>query len=171
MRPREYDVRRVLPDEWQELRRLRLRALTEDATAFGDTLEKARARTDDEWRRYAHDGGRSVTFVAVSGGRFVGMSRGRVLEGGEAGLYGMWVAPNARRGGVGRRLVLAVLDWARTQGVARVLLDVAEERPAARALYAACGFVPTGRRAPCESHLEVMELEMACSLGGGTPHA
>jgi ribosomal protein S18 acetylase RimI-like enzyme len=165
MPPSNVDVHSVRPDEWRELRDLRLRALTEDVTAFGDTLEKARARGDDEWRRYADDGERLVTFVATRDAKFVGMSRGRVLEGADAGLYGMWVAPTARRGGVGRRLVVAVLDWARTQGVARVVLDVAEERPAARALYAACGFVETGRSAPCESHAEVMELEMACALG------
>ena len=156
-----FDVRPVRAEEWQALRDLRLRALTEDVTAFGDTLEKAHARTDDEWRRYAHDGPASVTFVATIGGRFVGMSRGRVLDGGDAGLFGMWVAPEARRRGAGRRLVVAVVDWARERGVARVLLDVAEERPPARALYASCGFVETGRRAPCESHEEVMEREMA----------
>ena len=165
MRPRDAGVRAVRPDEWQALRDLRLRALTEDVTAFGSTLEIARTRTDDDWRRYADDGEKSVTFVAVSGARFVGMARGRVLDDGDAGLFGMWVAPNARRGGAGRRLVLAVLDWARTQGVLRVVLDVAEERAPARALYAACGFVETGRSAPCESHPEVMECEMACPLG------
>jgi ribosomal protein S18 acetylase RimI-like enzyme len=164
MRADSVEVRAVRPDEWQSLRELRLRALTEDATAFGQTLEKARARNDDDWRRYAHDGERSVTFVGVAAGGFVGMSRGRVLEGGDAGLYGMWVAPGARRGGVGRRLVVAVLEWARTQGVARVVLDVAEERPAARALYASCGFRDTGVRRPNDAYPDVLELEMACAL-------
>lgn len=168
MRRVEFDVRPVRPDEWQALRKLRLRALTEDATAFGDTLEKARARGDDDWRRYAHDGAASVTFVAVRGGAFVGMARGRVIEGGDAGLYGMWVSPNARRAGVGRRLVLTVLEWARTQPVARVVLEVAEDRAAPRALYAACGFRETGGRRPNESHANVVEVEMECVLGGGS---
>ena len=158
------DVRVVRPGEWQALRELRLRALTEDVTAFGDTLEKARARTDDDWRRYADDGKPSVTFVAALDGRFVGMSRGRVLGGGDAGLFGMWVAPEVRRTGTGRRLVTSVLDWARTHRVARVLLDVADERAPARALYASCGFVETGRSAPCEAHPGVIEREMACAV-------
>ena len=160
----EIGVRRVLPEEWQALRDLRLRALTEDATAFGDTLEKASARVDDDWRRYAHDGEPAVTFVAVKSGRLCGMARGRVIDGGDAGLYGMWVAPNARRRGVGRNLVLAVLEWARTQPVTRVVLEVAEERAAPRALYAACGFRDTGVRRPNESHPNVVEIQMACAL-------
>ena len=158
-------VRPVRADEWRELRALRLRALTEDATAFGDTREKALARTDDDWRRYAFDGEDSVTFVAVEDGAFVGMSRGRVLKDGDAGLFGMWVAPEARRLGLGRRLVGDVVAWARTKGVARVLLEVAEDRPAPCGLYAACGFVPTGGRRPNEAHPGVTELEMAYVFG------
>lgn len=160
------DVRAVRADEWPALRDLRLRALAEDATAFGDTLAKASARTDDEWRRYADDGASAVTFVAVDAGRFVGMSRGRVLDGGpDAGLFGMWVAPEARQRGAGRRLVFAVLDWARAKGAARVVLEVAEKRAAARGLYAACGFVETGATRPNESWPGVVELEMACGFG------
>jgi ribosomal protein S18 acetylase RimI-like enzyme len=154
------DLRTVRADEWKALRDLRLRALREDVTAFGDTVEKALARTDDDWRRYAYDGDASVTFVAVADRRFVGMSRGRVL-GEDAGLFGMWVAPEARRRGLGRRLVNEVVAWARTKNVARVLLDVADERPAACGLYAACGFEDTGVRRPNESHPDVMEKEMA----------
>jgi GNAT superfamily N-acetyltransferase len=169
VRRRDVDVRAVRPDEWQALRDLRLRALTEDATAFGETLEKARAFDDERWRRYAGGGPGDIAFAATADGRFVGMSWGRALGDGDAGLYGMWVAPEARRRGVGRRLVQSVLDWARTQGVRRVVLDVAEERAPARALYAACGFVETGRTAPCESHPEVTEREMACVFGAAPP--
>jgi GNAT superfamily N-acetyltransferase len=165
MPPPAIDIRTVHPDEWMAVRDLRLRALTEDATAFGQTLEQAHALGEHDWRRYVGDGSSTITFVATRDGRFVGISWGRALGDGDAGLYGMWVAPEARRRGVGRRLVQSVLDWARTRGVRRVVLDVAEGRAPAHALYAACGFVETGRTAPCESHPGVMEREMACALG------
>jgi ribosomal protein S18 acetylase RimI-like enzyme len=157
------DVRLVRDDEWQALRDLRLRALSTDETAFGQTLADARRRTDDEWRFYGENTAGSVTFVAVDdAGRFVGMARGRELDARDAGLFGMWVAPEARRGGVGRRLVESVVAWARTRGVARIVLDVATDRPAPQALYVACGFRDTGRRSMNESWPDVEEIAMEC---------
>lgn len=158
-------VRPVRPEEWRELRDLRLAALATDEDAFGSTLALARARGDDAWRAYAYDGPDSVTFVASCEGRWVGMARGRAHDG-EGGLYGMWVAPDARGAGVGRRLVEAVLDWADARGIPRIVLGVAEARAAARALYARCGFVPTGRRLPLDHHPGHFDVEMERRHGG-----
>jgi ribosomal protein S18 acetylase RimI-like enzyme len=46
--------------------------------------------------------------------------------------------------GVGGALIDAVLDWTRSRGARRVLLDVAEGNQAALALYRRKGFVSTG---------------------------
>jgi ribosomal protein S18 acetylase RimI-like enzyme len=56
----------------------------------------------------------------------------------------MWVAPEARGHGVGEQLILAVKDWARSAGHARLLLDVADGNLPAVALYERMGFEPTG---------------------------
>jgi GNAT superfamily N-acetyltransferase len=86
------------------------------------------------------------TFVAVKGDRDVGMVRCSHDESAEetAWLISMWVAPEARRAGVGGALVDAVIDWARSNGVRRLLLDVADHNAAAIALYARKGFKPNG---------------------------
>jgi GNAT superfamily N-acetyltransferase len=63
-------------------------------------------------------------------------------------LSSMWVAPHARNGGLGRRLVRAVIAWSRSTDRPRLLLRVAESNAAAITLYEACGFVPTGQRVP-----------------------
>jgi ribosomal protein S18 acetylase RimI-like enzyme len=63
----------------------------------------------------------------------------------KATLYGMYVAPEARRGGLGRQLVLTVLEHARVrEGVTVVQLAVTDINAAAQALYQRCGFVPFG---------------------------
>lgn len=64
----------------------------------------------------------------------------------EAEILTVAVRPEARRGGLGRRLVEAAAGFARQSGAARLFLEVAEDNPAARALYARCGFVAEGRR-------------------------
>src|SRR5688572_11695794 len=44
---------------------------------------------------------------------------------------------------LGAALVEAVIDWARSNGVTRLLLDVADHNTSAIALYACKGFAPT----------------------------
>jgi GNAT superfamily N-acetyltransferase len=55
-------------------------------------------------------------------------------------LEDLFVAPSARRGGLGRALVAATIERARARGCRRIELDTAETNTAARALYASMGF-------------------------------
>ncbi|AQR63281.1 ribosomal-protein-alanine acetyltransferase [Brevundimonas sp. LM2] len=66
----------------------------------------------------------------------------------EAEILTLAVRPSARRRGTGSRLVAAVSDRAFDLGARRLFLEVAEDNAPARALYAALGFEPAGRR-PC----------------------
>ena len=70
---------------------------------------------------------------------------GRVVAG-EAELLTIAVHPDQRRAGLGRALVEAFLTEAVARGGESAFLEVAEGNTAARALYAACGFAPAGRR-------------------------
>lgn len=54
--------------------------------------------------------------------------------------------PSLRRNGVASGLLAAALAEARRRGARDVFLEVAVNSPAARALYAAFGFLPVGRR-------------------------
>ncbi len=74
-----------------------------------------------------------------------GFLLGRVVAG-EAELLTIAVAPAARRQGLGRSLVQGFLDKARDQGAESAFLEVAAGNEAARALYAAAGFLPAGKR-------------------------
>jgi dihydropteroate synthase len=58
----------------------------------------------------------------------------------------MWVAPEARGGGVGRALVDAALRWTRGRAAIELSLQVTDGNEPARALYEGCGFRDTGRR-------------------------
>lgn len=56
-------------------------------------------------------------------------------------LYDLFVAPDARRGGVGRRLLHAAAAQARHEGWCRLDLSTARSNHAAQALYRALGWV------------------------------
>ena len=65
---------------------------------------------------------------------------------GEAEILTIGVRPEARGAGVGRRLLEAALAAALAEGAGAVFLEVAEDNPAARRLYAGLGFEEVGRR-------------------------
>ncbi len=66
---------------------------------------------------------------------------------GEGELLTLAVAPAARRLGHGGALLSEGEARARAAGAARAVLEVAEDNAPARALYAAAGWRPAGRRA------------------------
>ena len=75
--------------------------------------------------------------VGVAGLRFQERPRTRH----KAWLFGMYVRPSQRGSGLGRELVEAVLDGARSRrGVLLIQLTVSEINRAARELYESCGF-------------------------------
>ena len=135
-------IHRFTADEWQRARSIRLRALQDTPDAFGATYERDVAITEERWRsRLGSE--ESATFVALVDGKDVGLVAGAAYDS-DAGLYSMWVAPEARGQGVGDALVEAVIAWARQRGHAKLYLDVGDENRAAIALYSRHGFEPTG---------------------------
>jgi ribosomal protein S18 acetylase RimI-like enzyme len=66
-------------------------------------------------------------------------SHAHVLE-----VRGLAVLPEFQRRGFGRQLVRAAIDHARAAGARKLSLRVLSTNPAARALYAACGFCEEG---------------------------
>jgi ribosomal-protein-alanine N-acetyltransferase len=80
-----------------------------------------------------------------SAGTPLGFSLFRTLAG-EAELLLLAVAPDHRRRGVGRSLLDAFLERARSAGAQRVHLEVRDGNPAI-AMYRSAGFSDAGRRA------------------------
>lgn len=75
-----------------------------------------------------------------------GFALGRVV-GPEAELLTIAVAADARRSGIGRRLVADFEAVAARRGAQAAFLEVAATNTAARALYAGAGYREIGRRA------------------------
>ena len=81
-------------------------------------------------------------------------------------LVSMWVDPAHRRDGLGRRLVEAVVRWARDRGSRVVNLWVTDANDPALALYLACGFRPTGDTQPLPSNPAYGERKYRLELSG-----
>ncbi len=139
-------VRGAGSDEWRLLRALRLAALADAPGAFGSTLHREAAFSDDQWVPWlealhwfvAEEDGQALGLVAATGEDWRHPGCRQVLS--------MWVAPTARRRGVGAALLGAVGTWAVEGGARALTLGVAEGNEGARRFYERLGFRPTGAR-------------------------
>jgi ribosomal protein S18 acetylase RimI-like enzyme len=144
-------VRRVTPRDWLVLRDFRLRALQCDPQSFGSTHEREAAFSDEDWKQWAAEdalGDEMATFVAERQQQPVGIV-GAYRDESEPVVFhmiAMWVAPEARSKGIGRRLLSHVEAWIRSCGGEVVQLHVTSSAAAARRLYETAGFEPDGDR-------------------------
>jgi ribosomal protein S18 acetylase RimI-like enzyme len=159
----------VEPEQWRDLRDLRLRALADAPAGFESTLEQERARAEREWRDWAArlaGGVDAVAFVVDDGG----VLRGLVvafLQGEEparATAASLWVAPEARRRGLGTALLERAVEWAEDAGADQVTLWSNETAAAALGLYERAGFAATGARRPLPSLPDETLIELALPL-------
>jgi GNAT superfamily N-acetyltransferase len=157
----DFEIRRLVPDDWAQLRAARLAALTDAPQAFGSTLERELGYDEQRWRRWI-DG--AAVFGAWHRGRLAGLAAGFAdapAQEDSAGdrtavsmsstgrgwhLVSMWVRPDLRGQGAADGLVEAVCRLAGDDGAARVLLWVTDVNGRARAFYERLGFASTGRR-------------------------
>jgi GNAT superfamily N-acetyltransferase len=158
-------VRRVTRDDVGRARAVRLRALETDPTSFGSTHAREAAFADDVWvervERGAH-GPDAATLLAVRGDEAIGLvSAFRDEEAAEVfEIVGMWVAPEARGRGLGRRLLDEIEDWIQGCGGVEIRLSVTNVAIAARRLYEAAGYEPDGRSEASPHSAGLVELGM-----------
>lgn len=165
-------IRRIRPGEGPSLRAFRLRALADAPMAFGSSLAREEAFTDDVWRERAArgaSGADNVTFVAERDGRWLGIATGLardsdVPDDPRPELVAMFVCPEARGGGVAQALVDAVVGWARERKADGLTLWVTAANTAAVALYARCGFRRTGESKPLDHSPAVETIRMVRDL-------
>ncbi len=134
-------IKQATADDWELLREVRLRALTDSPEAFLDTIEPASRLPESHWRQRATPGDAQACFLSAEG---AGMVSCFVADDPETVfLVAMWVAPELRGTGAARDLVQRVVTWAREHGAARVCLSVEPGNDRAARLYEKCGFAET----------------------------
>jgi ribosomal-protein-alanine N-acetyltransferase len=90
-----------------------------------------------------------------------------VLDEGEIG--NLAVVTDARRHGIGARLLDGAIAAVRTARVEALYLEVRDSNAAARALYASRGFAEVGRRREYYRRPKEDALVLRLELGGATP--
>lgn len=138
------EIRRLSPEEAGLYRDIRLEGLRGDPDAFGGTIE---SEGGEGLPAFADRLARLVVFGAFRGPELLGVAGFSIQQGPKQAhkglLWGMYVRPGARRLGVGKQLVEAVLEHARSR-VELIQLRVISGNLPARRLYAGQGFEEYG---------------------------
>jgi RimJ/RimL family protein N-acetyltransferase len=145
-----YSARRLLSSDAPCYRDLMLHAYENFSEAFTSTANERRAKSLSWWEeRIASDDGSSVGFGAFDGEEMVGTAgieyetRDKTKH--KSLLFGMFVRPEYRGHGIGRALIDAALDHARSRPGSLVMqLALTGGNVSAQRLYEACGFTTFG---------------------------
>jgi RimJ/RimL family protein N-acetyltransferase len=137
-------IRILTPRDAREYLVHRRRALAAEPQAFVTSPEDDLADTPRRMRRYLHREPVNVVLGAFAGRLVgsVGIHRDRLCKSSHrARLWGLFVEPALRRGGIGGALLAAAVEHARALGgVVRVHLAVSAAATPARALFERRGF-------------------------------
>jgi len=137
-------IRQLTPADAAVYRGIRLEGLNRNPEAFGSTFE---AEFSKPLAWFFDRLSSSQVFGAFRGPEILGIAGFAVRQGEKEShkglLWGMYVRPEARGAGVARRLVDAVIEFARDR-VELIQLSVVMSNEQARRLYARLGFVEYG---------------------------
>ena len=127
-----------------KFRELRLEALQNHPTACGMDYETTAAQPESFWIERLQPSDDRATFVAETGGQFLGMMgifRERNVKQRHAGyIWGVYVRPAWRGAGVADALIKACIGWAQEHEVRLVRLGVSTANGAAIRCYLRNGF-------------------------------
>ena len=142
-------VRTLLAEDAAEYQAIRLRGLAEEPTAFASSYEEEVGTPIVEIARRLHPKETGAIFGAFTEGKLVGVTGVQREEmrklSHKAFLWGMYVSPEHRSGGLGSQLLRRALSYAwQSLRVAQVNLGVHTENDRAIALYRSAGFVIWG---------------------------
>jgi ribosomal protein S18 acetylase RimI-like enzyme len=142
----EYIIRPLQKNEAEAYRILRLSALQNNPEAFGSSYEESVVLPLEAFaERIPDKNSESVIFVAEVEGKLVGMMgflrSDRLKQKHSSSIWGVYVAPEARGHGLGRKLMDAIMTHAKqVEGLRKVTLSVITSNTAALKLYQSFGF-------------------------------
>jgi len=144
-------IRLLDAEDAADFKALRLLALQLSPEAFGSSYEESVQAPESYWtgRLQRQAGKKHFTLGAYHGDMLVGMVAFFHTEGKKNEhkglLISMYVHPDHRQGGLGKRLVHTLIEQVRALGgVEQIQLAVVTSNAPAVALYRACGFEAYG---------------------------
>jgi ribosomal protein S18 acetylase RimI-like enzyme len=167
------NIRKLTESDAESLWKLRLYALEMDPISFGESPEELQRTTVEEYASRLRSGNtENFVFGAFEGEALVAMTgfyrEAAVKRHHKGWIWGVFVSPLARGKGVGRSLLVRVIETAKVlPGIRCILLTVTTTQDAATKLYQDLGFrsfgtephaLIVGERSMDENHM-ILEFD------------
>jgi ribosomal protein S18 acetylase RimI-like enzyme len=147
---RKVEINVLKTQDWALYKSLRLSSLVESPNSFGSTYELETEYTDEKWQSILGLSSDVTTLslpvVAKVDGNPIGLALGYVHDVSckSGDIYQMWIKPEGRGNGIGRKLLQAIIAWAQKLQLNTLMLSVTNTNLAAISLYLSAGFILTG---------------------------
>ncbi len=136
-------IKPLLPKEWQKYRDIRLEALRTNPTAFLNTFEDVKKYPEEKWRKQLEQSQKrdgAFYLFAFDGEKVIGMNGAYWVKKPVikhiAEVFGVFVNPNYRGKGIGKRLMEGViLEIKKNHQFTKIKLGVNAENIPAFKLY------------------------------------
>jgi len=141
------EIRPLRPEDADSIRKLRLEALLDSPESFGSSYAEEREYPLQKFQNRLESG---YTFGAFLDGKLIGMvtlipeTKHKTRH--KAHIYAMYVTPDQRGQGIGKKLVKEAIETAKQiDGIEQIVLSVVSSNNTAKQLYLSLGFETYGK--------------------------
>lgn len=156
-------VRLTIEDDWEVLKKIRLKSLLDSPHAFSIHFETVEKYHEQEWRRRASQKSHCQYILAILGTHAVGIIGGTVSAMQEFNIIAMWVDVEFRGTGVADRLMFAIKNLAVSKGFNKVVLNLSLNNSKAVHFYTKHNFVFLTEKESLSEDLDGGSRKMECT--------
>ena len=133
------EIYRPTIDEWEKLKKIRLKAIESEQQAFPGKLQKERHLTEETWQDWIEQRKGNALIFAKQDDNIIGMVGFKDAQG-IAHIWGFYVAREYRGSGNGKKLFRAILKEIEQHGYQEAEMTVQVDQLRAISLYEFFGF-------------------------------
>ncbi len=137
--PEKMTYKKVLPEEWQKFREVRLKGLQTDPQAFGGVYESEAQEGEAYWKdRFSNP--ERCFYAAEEGNAFVATAGSKKIDDSNWMILAVYTLPEFRGKSISKELISRLIDEAKRAGAEKVSLMVNVLQEPAVNLYKNMGF-------------------------------
>lgn len=144
------EIRELKPTDAEDYLIIRLEALNNSPDAFASSYEEEKNKPADHYKNRFTAPTNTFTFGAFESSELIGvvtLAREQLLKlKHRANITAMYTKPEKRGSGIGKALILKVIEKAeKLEGIEQLYLTVVTTNTPAKKLYSSCGFEVFGK--------------------------